>query len=81
MRQTTSMIVLLMGNRRQSQIAILKAYCILQMIVLKKWFGCPQKRGAIIHCDKYITFFLFVTKDKQTHKENHLVYLKTMEED
>ena len=40
-----------------------------------------SKKRAIIHCDKYIPYPSFVTKDKQTHKENHADDLKTMEED
>ena len=54
-----------------------KACCILQITVLKNWFGCQKKRKerAIIHCDKYTPF---VTNDKPKHKENHL---KTLEED
>ena len=52
-----------------------------QMIVVKNWFWCKKKKRAIIHCDKYIHYPLFVTKDKPTHKENHVDDLKTMEED
>ena len=36
---------------------------------------------AIIHCDKYTPYSLFVTKDQPKHKENHVVDLKTKEED
>jgi len=46
----------------------------------KAWMS-KIKRRAIIHCDKYTPFSRFVTKDKPKHKENHVVYLKTMEED
>ena len=40
-----------------------------------------MKYRAIIHCDKYIPYPLFVTKEKKTPKVNHVDDLKTMEED
>ena len=56
-----------------------KACCKLQITVLKNLFGCQKKR-AIIHCDKYTTYFLSVTEDKPKHKANHVDDLKTMED-
>ena len=47
---------------------------------MKNWFGCKKINRAIIHCDKYIPYPLFVTKVKPTHKENHVDDLKTMED-
>ena len=40
-----------------------------------------KKNRAIIHCDKYTPYPLFVIKDKTKHKENHVDDLKTIEED
>ena len=39
-----------------------------------------KKEEAINHCDKYTPYSLFVTKDKPTHKDNHVDDLKTMED-
>jgi len=40
-----------------------------------------KKNRAFVHCDKYTTDSLFVTKHKPTHKDNLVDDLKPMEED
>ena len=47
----------------------------------EKWVCMSFFFRAIIHCNRYISYPLFVKKDKPTPKENHVDELQTMEKD